>query len=140
MNCGIGFIAKAVHGARPYKDRFGELSYLIAGMKEMWSGYLADTFSFSLTTSTVNNTPITLEDQHCIICTVQNGTFGGGKMFFTPHSQMNDGLLDLLLIHGTPGVKGCYSLAMATTKEMGTHLYRDDCSAFRGTSVTFTNR
>ena len=61
-------------------------------------------------------------------------------MFFTPHSQMNDGLLDLLLIHGTPGVGGCYSLAMATTKEMGTHLYRDDCSAYRGSAVTFTNR
>ena len=70
VNCGIGFIAKAVHGAAPYKDRFGGLSYLIAGMKEMWSGYLADTFSCSVQTSTVNEEPIFLEDQHCIICTV----------------------------------------------------------------------
>ena len=62
VNCSIGFIAKAVHGAMPYKDRFGGLSYLMAAVGELYAGSVADTFSVSLTTSTVREDPIILED------------------------------------------------------------------------------
>jgi hypothetical protein len=54
---------------------------------------------------------------------------------------MNDGLLDLWMLHGTPGKRDTISLIKATASDAGTHLYRDDCcNFFKGNSVTFTNR
>ncbi|MBZ5499570.1 MAG: diacylglycerol kinase family lipid kinase [Acidobacteriia bacterium] len=94
LMAGIGLDAYVVSRMRPNKRRLGIASFYLASLRAF--------LSYSFTEFSVCAPDETLKATSCLI---SNTRCYGGGLVFTPEADMSDGLLDILILRGKPGIE-----------------------------------
>lgn len=97
INASMGFIAKCVHAAKPWKPYFGAGSYTAAAFECFFKGEQPESFRINLYNQIDGKEKLTYsEDVNSILFNIMNGRYGGGGISICPISLMNDGLFDIV--------------------------------------------
>jgi len=102
LMAGIGLDAYVVSRIKPKKRKFGIAAFYLASLRALLS-YSFPEFNVVAQGETISATS----------CVVANARHYGGGLVFTPDASMEDGLLDLFLLHEKSRVENCRLLFSA---------------------------
>lgn len=121
----VGIGVRAAERSTDLKASFGKLAYPLGALT---AGVAAEGLALQVE---LDGTRIDL-DQPSLMVVVSNGCTIGGGHAVVPHAEVDDGRLDVVVVHAVdPGPR----VAFATALLRGTHLDRDDVVVGSGREV-----
>lgn len=121
----VGIGVKAAERATDLKKSFGKLAYPLGALT---AGVAAEGLDLEVH---LDGERIDL-DAPSLMVVVSNGCTIGGGHAIVPHAVVDDGLLEVVVVHAVePGARMAYATALLA----GTHLDRDDVVAATGREV-----
>ena len=136
----MGFIAKVVHAAKPWKPYFGAGSYTAAAFECFFKGEQPETFRVNLYNQIDGQEKLTYsEDVNSILFNIMDGRYGGGGISVSPISVMNDDLLVIVYFNKVMQFKNTLTCAYEQLINCGLNAYNPDWTYVRGRKVVLEN-
>ena len=124
LRAGIGWEAESVQGAdRAMKDKFGDLAYVLSGMRELLRTEIAQ---YRIT---IDGTTIEAEGVSCMVA--NSISLGMGELALLPDVKVDDGLLDVVLLRRGDAA----SLASLASAAVGAQTESDALQRWTGREI-----
>lgn len=137
-NSASGFIAQVVHKAAGLKEYLGGIAYPLTGLKELLL-HSGETATLELQMEQPGEgSMVTISNLQAMFLFVNNGKFAGGHACYCPLAMLNDGLLDVVYMEGTPPF--LTALRILHQVSTGVHVFRNDIHYYRAKSIKIITR
>ena len=137
INTAVGYVAKLTHLAVNHKPYTGRGCYFSSATINFFT---SSPDSFDVIIELSDGTKIELTDEETLFLVVMNGKYGGGRVVLCPSAILNDGLLDVCIMHGPAGTRELVSFIKHAIVKNGAHVYKKNYSCFRGKSMKIVAR
>lgn len=120
---GAGFVSNVAYRAKKYKF-LGSLSYILGVLQEV---------IFLKTTRIELNIDGIIVKRDCVFVEICNSRYTGGDMLMSPHSVIDDGMLDVIVLNRVSRLK---LLKLFPALFKGLHIEDDSVETFKGKNIS----